>query len=79
MLEGAQPADMAIVKKKLAKFKPELLKSLAAPEEAPEGEDLINLFEDSPYAHGKRPLKSDYAAVSQKRSRIADEKAKLVE
>lgn len=42
-------------------------------------DDFIDLFEDHPYAHRKKPPESDDAGVSQKRPRITKEEAELEE
>lgn len=82
-LEGARPADMAIVQRELAMFKADLMTSLAAPIAAPEeahvGEDLINLFEDRPCAPRKRLMEGDDADLAQKRQRTTEEEAELEE
>lgn len=47
------------MREQFTKFKADLMKKLATLEEAQEGEDVINLFDDHPHVHKKRPLESD--------------------
>ncbi|MDV3188747.1 MAG: hypothetical protein Q8834_02950, partial [Candidatus Phytoplasma australasiaticum] len=57
-----------------------LLASLiAAPKEAPTGDDIFDLFDDCPYAHRKRPLESNDIAMSHKRPRTDDKVSVLEE
>lgn len=71
-LDGAQSIDMSAFQQKLAKFKADLIASLAAPitapEQAPASKDLIDLFalDNPPRAPRKRPIEETESKAGHK-------------